>query len=1021
MIPALFPPAHLEVVIPANLTTSAGVFDSTGKLVRTLWSAEVGHPNRNAPEDAWDGKLDDGSTAPTDDYVMKAIAHECVYTWEGAVGNTSPTSEHDTLTYHNESGAVSGMEITAAGEMYYCSGYSERHPVVHVLDVNTPNVTDWAVLPTFRNTFSTVLACCTDGTRSYWSVDDPAGDLNYVWATVCASKTIYSFPTNEGTSGNGAVMISKTTTPNSFIGGVGVQKSGNFLFVSRPNQNEIKTYHKVNGTLDQTNTTWTLPGAMAVSASGAVWLAVSTGGGVCNKILKLNVSGAGALSASGIEITGLVNARAVAVDPTEAIVLVMDSNHQVKAFNASDGSVRSAWGNSGTLGVDGGYAASPTVTNTKFMFANTIGFGSSAGAVAYEPDGSWWLSDAGNCRLLHFTSGNSPSYIETVAWAAHAYSCKLDQNDPTRLFHSYLEFAIDYNVAPDSGWTLVRNWFSTALTAATFNDMKYVTTFPNGRTYALSNFTFVELTPTGLRNTGIPIWFNPPVSMEANGDIYYVESKVEGQVCRVFKNSFVGFDGSNNPVWAAAANTLPAELVYTTEVLPTNFPPTVTTDINMDQNAALTAGGILPFYNLVSFGSPTSEYNHFGGVHAETGLVKFNTHKATPANLVSTAQETGLYPEGPIFPLGMAVGTFGGGQLRYVPGTTDIFTCYRGENWGSNQTNVWYHWDESGLMLGRFGPAAPYFAAASLQFPGFLDGTAASFNPNSFKGLLGMAGNTAWGGIGLVNGKYYIFQNDEWYHSGPSRWCVSNCESIQRFTRNFHWDSSNFPLPADPTDLLAGLPFNTVPASGAGGWVRSHSDQGPTAGAEWLAIRTSEFTADPRESPDIMMWCSILRTPSVVTLRKDVVRNGSDDWALSGKMFARPGIDDANPNNDGLIFVDILDGTGKRIIRFSVIANGGVSGSTGSVYVNDLPMFPVIDFEILKARTEALREFSFEADVSANTITVRYIGEEIVASGVHEVGADRFDPTSVELRFTGGSTNGANPVVDFTRLRFTEV
>src|SRR5262245_34994317 len=74
--------------------TSAGVFNSAGVLVRTLWSAELEHPNVSNPEAAWDGTLEDGTVAPSGSYTIKVLSHNVQYTWDGSIGCSSP--DHST-------------------------------------------------------------------------------------------------------------------------------------------------------------------------------------------------------------------------------------------------------------------------------------------------------------------------------------------------------------------------------------------------------------------------------------------------------------------------------------------------------------------------------------------------------------------------------------------------------------------------------------------------------------------------------------------------------------------------------------------------------------------------------------------------------------------------------------------------------------------------------------------------------------------------------------------------------------
>src|SRR5215471_18821563 len=157
--------------------SSAGVYDSTGMLVRTLWNAVDNAPGEANPAAAWDGLLDDRSVAPAGNYTVKVLTHACTYTWEGVVGNTSPNHgnpyvtlpfwnqtihNEDIAQYHNYACSIVDMAITDAGEMYFTTSYDERWNPQHVMTMADLTTSDY--IGAYRSALSTCTFCCTDGT-----------------------------------------------------------------------------------------------------------------------------------------------------------------------------------------------------------------------------------------------------------------------------------------------------------------------------------------------------------------------------------------------------------------------------------------------------------------------------------------------------------------------------------------------------------------------------------------------------------------------------------------------------------------------------------------------------------------------------------------------------------------------------------------------------------------------------------------------------------------------------------------
>jgi len=360
---------------------------------------------------------------------------------------------------------------------------------------------------------------------------------------------------------------------------------------------------------------------------------------------KYTADGSGNLSSTGVTIaTALNNPICLDVDPTGATLLVVDGANlnnyaykatgtsQVYAFNTSDGSVKTAFGTSGKFGTAGGYINSPAVTNTKWCFTS-VNPHAAQSFLRFAPDGSWWLGDQGNYRCLHFSSGNSPTYIEQIMTIPLFYSQRIvrNGNDFTRVLVNLLEFSVDYtkSLSPTNGsWTLTYNWSGNLsstqveVTQGIFTLLNFATVCSNGRTYGLGRSSSAgnriwEMNPTtGIRDTSIILLNNAYLDKNFNQWLYWPNNAAgsfpvgtpqqqAGQQSFLYENPFTGFDGSNNPTWQFTTGVPDAQyqhagqLVYTSQVYPSNFSYN-----NQGGDAGLeeckierTAGGLIIFFS----------------------------------------------------------------------------------------------------------------------------------------------------------------------------------------------------------------------------------------------------------------------------------------------------------------------------------------------------------------------------------------------------------------------------------------
>jgi hypothetical protein len=1079
--PALMPLPSAATPPALPIVSSAGVFDSSDRLVRTLWSARSNDSRHSNPAAAWDGTLDDLTVAPTGTYTVKLLTSQCTYQWDGVIGNSCPDHPSTPISYISGTTVMWSMVITDDNNVFYCNAYHEKNSTVYFTttsDMNHgwnpfyyPNYgqfgaapgtpTGWAYYNWGNGLFN---FCCTDGTI-----------VNFALATASPSfligvngTTKVQITTYSGVAGGQQIGVYDDSggVGNGFIGGIASQKTSNYIFVARPLANQIWVLNKTTGATVRKDTTLPLPAVVAASPTASeIWVHYKPAGHPTrDTVEKILVDGSGNFTATGIRIVGPL-VSAIAISPDGSTLILLDNNTQlIRAYNTSDGSVKTAWGNSGTLGQSGGYATSPTVTDDKFMFFAAVGSGMSSspgGFLCYAPDGSFWLGDNGNYRHLHFSAGNSPTVIEKTAYVPTTYSCALCRGDDTRVFGNFLEWQIDYSkssMTPTNGaWTLKNNWAygmdSTHFDQ--FNVLRYVGVYSNGRTYAGINNTsnnhreIWELTSSGLRYTGKDIIEQNYLAY--NMDVYTNDAP------HLYRLPFTGFDGSGNPTWAGdplnTGGIAPGWVTaLTIGTLPPNFPPVESANVYYPIAEPL-ANGVLP---LFKYRPANSGFNHVGGIDTATGDWRFNTHAETSQNRGGPSLLHLYHVEAPYLDCsgGGTLDNYGG-AFQYRPGATDFFTSFRGELYGGGQTNMWSHWHQSGLLINRFGSVAPAFAAYSVSQPAYFDDGHRQLPDagSNFVGQIGRAGNVARGGqvVAFQNSNYYLYHGEEWMHSGLHRWTIGNLASISLSTvATVNWNSGSYvPPTADPTDMLAGLPMNVIGLpDNTAGWMRQPtSDVGPPfpLGNPNLTIMTNAIRADPRASPDLEFLASTGGTAiSPCFLKKAVPRTGSGDWSMlitasingQGASWYKDTVP-ANENYSGM-WMEIVDNTGKVILSLwpNQFAHSFPPISSGySVWANETPIInppfqngvswrsyiqggytavPILD----GSQYLNLRDITINANVMANTLHVSY-GPDSVTVPPYDPLANIAAPSEFQINLRYLGTTAVVCSIVLYKLHFT--
>jgi hypothetical protein len=715
--------------------TSAGVYSKDGTLLRTLWSGVT--YNAGTHQFVWDGINDDGRLAANGGYVVKVLSNNVKYKWEGVIGNTSDSLSGSSV--HHAIERMYGMAISG-NNAYFAVGYNEQSSSTFKFNIHNPQKKT-----VILGKGLSVKYVATDGITVYWAGND-AGVVNnwMVFGTKVANDSESGF-----TSGQPAItkygrkyksVLDNINNDKSEISGLAVQKRGRYLFVAHKNLNELHVLDKTTGALLQKQS-FDTPLNITADDNGHVWLIYSKNGK--RVIEKFAVESNGKLNPLNVVLPALVEPQALAVSPNGKKLLVADGgdSQQLKAFEVNSGAP--LW----TYGVAGGYATDPNVRNDKFYFNEAKGPGT---FIAFQPDGGFWVEDAGNSRAQHFTADRK--FIDRIMYLQTSYSSFVDANDPSRVFSDYLEFKVDYSKpigANNGSWQLVRNWGHniTAEYDDKYNRLRGVTTLSNGKTYALLTHRFrtfvswklVELPKTGpLRITGVDIPMDN-TQLYPDGSLYKVSTFRVGVPTVFTKRELLKFDLDGDPVWGpqnTIAQTQPAE----------------STDPGYHGNNTLLKSGEITSSGVIAlFDGTTANCWHLGGIKVGGDKLLWRAAMST------TKEYWGPFPSD---------GTFDIGNHTNYPGCIamasgrSIFWGYHGEFWKNSEVNKWTQVYDDGLFVGQFGVAGPE--------AGNVEATAE------------MAGNCfAASVVKLPNGDTYLYHNDESMHGGVHRWKISGLSTIK--------------------------------------------------------------------------------------------------------------------------------------------------------------------------------------------------------------------------------------------------
>ena len=763
------PAARIKFTLPASATTSAGIFDAGGRLVRTLWRAEPLPAGPGVGE--WDGLDDRLQRAPAAAYEMRLIHHQVAYRWEGVVGNSS--GQANGATQHKA--FLPPTSLASVGDrLYYAVGYNEAQSGLHAFRTSEPQVN---LRPArLADPFAAVTLLAADLQRVYWANTGGLSKASFVSAVEVSGGQRVAFAGGSDVCLNrmpDGVACYADQAYRGVIGaetdaawaptGLAVQRHGRVLAVAHGGKNLVRLYDKTTGRLLRS---LDLPLAaqasnqIAMSPRGDLW--VISGLGL--RRYTLLDSSAPVLAA---RINGLLAPLAVTVDAAdEDAVWVADGStrQQVLRYNRS-GQLTARFGQAG------GYADEPAAAAVKLCFTGASGAAQTALAVA--ADRTLWVVDTCNHRLVRVRQASRPD--APLAYLPAVYAATVDTGDPKRVFANYLEFEVDSTrpLQGGQGWVLKRNWLPSLPGELRdqqshnhgFGGFRSVLTFSNGRTYVLlaahDKLHIAELPAAGplrLVRTlpAMSAGDSVPVLYE-NGDLGWSRSSSRGTLSissnssssdksatqAVLRQRLSGFDALGDPVWA---------------------PATVVASVSMGAGTPYFRGafsGILgPRFPVTDSGQVIffdSSVSGNEGFHL--GAAALNGQgwqwQASPSGVLDDkgSFQTRAH-DARISYGGNAVWALGRHVLYGFHGEfyTDAQTGRIG------QANQFMHFYDNGLFVGQFG--VPSTRDAGESAPGL--------SGNAFSPTLVRAGS-----------RMFLYHNDESSHGGVHRWRIDGWNEVQ--------------------------------------------------------------------------------------------------------------------------------------------------------------------------------------------------------------------------------------------------
>lgn len=367
---------------------------------------------------------------------------------------------------------------------------------------------------------------------------------------------------------------------------------------------------------------------------------------------------------------------------------------------------------------------SPKVDNYTYSIKD-INHSKIKGSVYIGLDGSFYVCDAGNSRILKYSS--TGVYINQIAYVPMNYNCSVDRGNPTRVFAGVLEYKVSY---PSLSWELVNNW-SYGLHSSylpipniyenTAGFMRQVVTV-GAETYAILDSVVVYSNSDGSKGT---LKYPCKFKLTSSG-----AKRVK--VFDMFANIYI--DKSGNDYWLTYNENIGGQnqlyknnqLIYTT--------PKIT-----DRSASYRGNGGFVYTSDSALILYNGEKNSTTNYHLE-----FHKNGVVTPRCISLVSDN-RFPQGDTFCI---YSNGGSAASRSVSNCNNITVfMYTGEGFMNGQTTK--------LFIYKNGS---HFKTIGKTYDEAVKASGTNDGPKEY------AGNAREGDLVNVNGIYYYFFNDE--HGG---------------------------------------------------------------------------------------------------------------------------------------------------------------------------------------------------------------------------------------------------------------
>lgn len=325
---------HYSLVQPA--TVSAGVFDSGGRLVRTLFSMQAASAGDHGVR--WDGTNDLGQPAPAGEYAVRLVVNRNTYTNVGAIGGSAPSPS----TANHVPTNMQSVAVDNTGAIYTADSWDEPGADFKKWAPDGSSVYDAQFQIRNGNPNGAPYRVATDDTYMYFAVGAWSGQQQiqrfrlsdgspapFTGAGLSAGHIqVYSTVANLVTPSTPAADAPLMTSPLTSL-----VVSGNVLYAADAAGGRVLRYDKSTGAL-LGQFSVSLPEALAVDSAGRVWVGHQHG-----TISVFSATG----SPLGDAVTGLSDVVALAFGPNGQLYAADSGAGQVKVFQVNGTTAHLAW------------------------------------------------------------------------------------------------------------------------------------------------------------------------------------------------------------------------------------------------------------------------------------------------------------------------------------------------------------------------------------------------------------------------------------------------------------------------------------------------------------------------------------------------------------------------------------------------------------------------------------------------------------------------------------------------------